>query len=229
MSASILHPVAGPLPPLASSGNTGRPVGAVRHRTGGISGAGERDHDRWIRVARRLPRGGVSWRSSSSSSLWSSCWRSPLDRYWPCATLRRLTSSPQEPIQLTSRARSRTPARAPPSRPHPGIPKTNHRRPRTPPPLRLTWHVTILRIADRPAPVPGSCDRASAQDEAYGRSPAARVIRPPSARRYSASSGGWCTWNSQPGMASRNANHSRVSGWVCSRQVCSSIGSRSPA
>ena len=86
----------------------------------------------------------ASWNSWSSSSLSSSYWQSPVDHCWPCATLQRLTSSPQEPIQRTSRARSQTPARAPPRRPHPGTPKTNRRRLGHPPPLPA-WRVTTLR------------------------------------------------------------------------------------
>ena len=94
----------------------------------------------------------ASWNSWSSSSLSSSYWQSPVDHCWPCATLQRLTSSPQEPIQRTSRARSQTPARAPPPRPHPGTPKTNRRRLGDPLRLRLAWRVTTLGPADRPVP-----------------------------------------------------------------------------
>jgi hypothetical protein len=119
-------------------------IGAVRHQTGWLSDR-RRARSRLERVARRLPPRRVSWKSLSSSSLSSSCWQSPVDHCWPCATLQRLTSSPQEPIQRTSRARSQTPARAPPPRPHPGTPKTNRRRLGDPLGLRLAWRVTTLR------------------------------------------------------------------------------------
>ena len=138
-----------------------RQSGLLDTGPGGYPERGERDRDRLSRVTRRLPPRRMLWRFLSSSSLSSSCLRSPLDHCWPCATLRRLTSSPQEPTQLTSRARSRTPARAPPRRPHPGTPKTNRRRlgdPGNPPRLRLAWGVTTLRTGraaiDRSVAVP---------------------------------------------------------------------------
>ena len=136
--------------PAALAGTRGHRsiIRAVRHRIGGISDARRSA----IPAARadslvgcHLRRG--SWRSLSSSSLSSSCWQSPGAHCWPCATLQRLTSSPQEPIQLTSRARSQTPARAPPRHPHPGTPKTNRRRLGNPPRLRLARRVTTLRTS----------------------------------------------------------------------------------
>jgi hypothetical protein len=72
------------------------------------------------RVVEQASRRRILWKSSWSSSSPFSFLESPSGRCSPCATLPRRTSLPPGRTRPAGRTRSRTPAKAPPSRPRPG-------------------------------------------------------------------------------------------------------------